>query len=349
MLYCRKCGATLDEDARFCRVCGTPVTTSVEPSAAPAPRRMRRHYIIPVAILIAILVVALFFAVFALIPVQSVKFNQSNSAVAIPGVDTVRLYIQADVADINVIPTSQLGDLVRVNVSATGSTGLFGSANHPVQVSFSNETKGRIMTVTSKVTREDLWPFSLNLHVICNVYVDTSAVVNLTAQTTVGQVNLKNDLPATFQGLTLRSTTGSVQATMSDRTVFTGNVSATTTTGSVHLVWNNVQISQDTSLDLATTTGSITANVTQNRALRGNVTLKATTTTGSVTLGMAISGNVGTQITSHTTTGSVSVDGQNFNGNKSPIYSSNYPAGNNFIVSLGTTTGNVHIKATYLT
>jgi hypothetical protein len=190
MSYCRKCGAKLDEDARFCRVCGTPVTGTVAPSEAPMPRRVRRQHIFPVIILVAVLAVAFFFAVFAFVPFQSVNSNQSYSAIAAPGVDTVKLNFQADVADINVIPTSLTGELARVDVSASGATGLFGSASHPVQVSFSNQTNGGTMTVTSKVTREELWPFSLNLHVVCNVYVDTSAVLNVTAQTTVGKVVL---------------------------------------------------------------------------------------------------------------------------------------------------------------
>ena len=311
MSYCRKCGAKLDEDAKFCRVCGSPVTGTAAAAQAPMARRVRRPFILPVAILIALLGVAFVFAVFAFVPFQSVNFNQSNSATAVPGVDTVNLNFQADVADVNVIPTSLSGDFVRVDVSASGSTGLFGSTTHPVQVTFSNETSDGTMTVTSKVTREELWPFSFNLHVVCNVYVDTSAVVNVTAQTTVGKVALDtNFLPVTFDAVNLHSTTGSIQATLSPNAVFKGNISASSTTGGIQFVWSNAKVSGNTSISLASTTGAISADISQTTgALGGNVALEARTTTGNVECAVTISDSVGSQITSHTSTGSISVDG----------------------------------------
>jgi hypothetical protein len=62
---------------------------------------------------------------------------------------------------------------------------------------------------------------------------------------------------------------------------------------------------------------------------------------------MSIRGNVGAELISHTSTGSISVDAQSFNGNKSPIYSSNYPASSNFLVDSATTTGSIHLTVIY--
>jgi hypothetical protein len=350
--YCRKCGAKLDEDARFCRVCGAPVETAPTAQSAPVRRRHRAPFVIPVVILMAVLLVAFLFAFFAFIPLQSVNFSQSDSVPTVPRVNTVILNFDADVADVNVIPTDLPNQLVRIDVSATGSVGLFGSNTQPVKVSFSNETIGDTLIVTAGVSGTEMWPTSFNFKVTCNLYLDRNAVLNVNARTSVGKVTLDSEVPVVFSGLNLRSTTGNVAVSLSDFAVLTQDISVsyvslTTTTGSVQFTWNNVQVSGKIAVNLATTTGSVTADFTQNGALASNVSVDAKTTTGSANLGMSISGNVGAQVTSHTSLGSISTDMQSFNGDKSSLASSNYPARGNFVVDEQTTTGSIHITATY--
>ncbi len=352
MTFCHKCGAKLDEDAMFCRVCGTPVETMPTSQSAPTKRKRGTPFIVPVVILIAVLLVAFLFAIFTFIPVQSVDFSQSNSAPAIPGVNAITLNFDADVADVNVIPSDLSNQLVRLDVSATGSVGVFGSNTQPIKVNFSNETLGNNLIVTAGVSRTETWPTSFDLKVICNLYLDRNAILNVNARTSVGKVSLNSEVPVVFSGLNLRSTTGSVETNLSDIAVLTRDISVsyislTTTTGTVQFTWNNVQVSGNVAVNLATTTGSVTANFTHNSALANNVSVDAKTTTGNVNVGMSISNDVGAQITSHTSLGSISTDLQNFNGNKSPIYSSNYPTANNFLVNAQTTTGSVHIIAAY--
>jgi hypothetical protein len=351
MSYCRKCGAKLDEDARFCRICGSTVETPSTARRAPA-RRLSAPFIIPVIILIAVLLVAFLFAVFAFVPLHSVNFSQSSFAPTAPGIDTVNLNFDADVADVNVIPTDLPNQLAKVEVFATGSTGLFGSTTQPVKTSFNSETLGNILTVTSAVSRTETWPVSLDLKVTCNVYLDRNAVLNVHARTSVGKVTLNSEVPVVFSGINLRSTTGNVATNLSNLVVLTRDISVSyislsTTTGSVQFTWNNVKVSGNIAVNLATTTGSVTADFTHNSVLAENVSVDARTTTGSVNIGMSSSGDVGAQITSQTSVGSISTDVQNFNGNKSPIYSSNYPATSNFLVNAQTTTGSIHITAAY--
>jgi hypothetical protein len=282
------------------------------------------------------------------VPLKAVNFSQSNSAAAVDGVDMVRLNFQADVAEINLIPTSLSGELVRVDVSASGSMGLFGSADRPVQFSFSNQTSEGTLTVSSKVTREDMWPFSFNLQVICDVYVDRSVVLDVTVQTTVGTVTLDTDQsPVTFKELNLRSTTGRMQTTLSSGTVLDGDVSVSSTTGSINFLFNG-QVVRKTAINLGTTTGAINVGISQAGTLGGDVSLDVTTTTGSIDCAVTVGDNVGSQIISQTSTGSISVDAQNFIGDKSPISSTNYPAADNINVNLATTTGSIHVLATYI-
>jgi hypothetical protein len=349
MPYCRKCGAQLDEDARFCRKCGTPVEGApVSPSVR--SRHMRSHRVFPATILIGILLVAFLVVVFVVLPFGSVDFSQTNVVSEVSGVNTVKLNFDADVADVNIIPTDLPNQLVKLEVNATGSSGFFGSTSHPVDVTFTNETSGNTLTVTSSVSRTQVWPFSFNLKVTCNVYVERTAILIVTAKTSVGSITLSpvfRVAPLVFQNLTLQSTTGSVNVNLTGAVDLAGDVSVSTTTGSIQFTWGGVAVSHSLGVTLASTTGSISANVSQSGAIGGNVSINAATTTGSVNWGMDISGNVGAQFTSTTTTGSISVDVQNFSGDKSPIASSNYPAVTNFIVNSQSTTGSVHIAASY--
>ncbi len=349
MSYCRKCGAKLDSDAKFCRVCGTPVESPAQMQKA-SSRRKGTPFIVPVAILISILLIGFFFAVIAFVPFRSVNFNQTEVASSFPGAQNVNLNFDADVANVNVIPTDLTNQLVRMEVSATGSTGLFGSDTQPLKITFNNATSGDTLTVTSHVSRAEFWPISPNLKVTCNIYIERSAVMNINAQTTVGKITLKpeiNIVPQEFRNITLKSTTGSIETNLTDLFSLNGDISISSTTGTIHLNWDNAHVFRNTAVNLKSTTGSITANIAENGDIGSNVSMRAITTTGSINLGMNINGNVGAQIISHTSVGAISVDVQNFNGNKSPIYSSNYPATSNFIVDQTTTTGSIHINADY--
>ena len=346
MPYCRKCGAKLDEDARFCRVCGTPVSGTYTASEAPLRRRNQRApLLIPVIILIAVLVVAFVVAALFFVPFQNVNFNQSESAPAQQGVNTVYLNFDADTAAVNVYVTDLPDQLVALNVSATGSVGIAGDAEHPVQVSFSEEKSGSTLNVTSKVTRTEFWPLSGNLQVTCNVYVDPSVVLNMNVAASTGKVTMNTDEAATFQALTLKTSTGEVQASLASGTKFLGDVSVTTSTGYAQLDWDNYIVEGNVSVKVSSSTGSVDVNVNQAQSLGGDVNLDASTSTGSVSLNMNIADGVGAMIESSTNLGNINVNTQHFNGNKSPLYSNNYPAATNFLVNLKTSTGSVNITA----
>jgi hypothetical protein len=110
---------------------------------------------------------------------------------------------------------------------------------------------------------------------------------------------------------------------------------------------DEADVNGNVSVDLRSTTGSVTVDVVETERLLGNVTLFARTTTGSVDLSMTIDNDVGARIESRTDIGEISVDVQNFSGDKSPLQSDNYPAGSNILANLRTTTGGIHIDAVY--
>jgi hypothetical protein len=345
MPYCRKCGAKLEEEARFCHVCGTPVAAVTVPAM---PRR-RGPFLLPVIILIAILVMAAIVGALVFVPFYHVHFDQTNQ-VAKTGADNLILDFQADVAQVNVFFINLPDKMVVLNVTADGYVGIFDDSNRTINVTFDHQTATANNTeiVTSRVSRVSAWPLSYNLNVICNVYIDPSANLSrIFVHSGVGQIVLNADVATTIQSLNLETTTGSIEASVAQGVVLTGSVSAKTTTGSVTFNWMQADAKGNVPVNLKSTTGTVNLSVSRNSRLSGNVSINAETTTGSVSLAMTIHDEVGAKIESHTSVGGINVEQQGFSGNQSLLQSSNYAAGSNFLVNLATTTGSVHINAYY--
>jgi hypothetical protein len=343
MPYCRKCGAKLEEEARFCHVCGTPVAAVTVPAM---PRR-RRTFLFPVIILIAILVTAVVVSALVFLPFYSVHFNQTNQVADETGVNRLIMDFQADVALVNVFFRNLTDKMVLLNVTASGWTGMLSDPNRTVAVTFDYITANNTVIVTSKVSRVGTWSLLYNLNVVCNIYIDPSATLSVTVRSGIGQIVMNADTNSTFQALNLETTTGNVEASVAQGVVISGIISAKTTTGSVTFNWYQADTKGNVSVNLKSTTGPVNLYVSRNSRLSGNVSIYAGTTTGSVNVAMAIHNDVGARIESHTDFGGINVDAQHFSGNQSSLQSSNYPAGSNFLVNLRTSTGGIHISAIY--
>jgi hypothetical protein len=351
MPYCRKCGAKLDEDARFCPVCGTPVASVSLAEKSETPQRTSqrpRKTILPLVgiVLIAILVISVVGVVIAFAPFQPVSFSQSNEATA-GNVDTLNLVIEADVANVNVIMKDLPGNQrAAVDVSATGWRGIFGT-NQLLALGFNEDTSNSTLTYSVNVSRSERWMIFNVLNVNCDVFVDPSIKLDITVHTVTGSITMNANADATIQNLDLRANTGSVEAIVNGSVILSGDFSIQTTTGSVRLQWDEVKVMQSIPVNVMTTTGSAELNITQSKQFVGNVTLNAQTTTGEVNFAMHIQNDVGARISASTTIGGVNVQQSGFDGNQSPLQSDNYPSGNNFIVLLSATTGGIDINAIY--
>ncbi len=346
MPYCRKCGAKLEDDARFCYRCGTPVA-ELQPETAPARTARpagRNPLIIPVIILVAIVLTAVIVTAIVFAPVNPVNFNQTNE-VTQPNINRLNLNFEADIAEITIFAENLTGKTIQLTVSAQGSTSVFGSPN-PVQVAFNNQTAGNELTVTSKVTiNNDI--FSENIKVTCYIFIDPSLNISLKVKSNVGQIIFNADAPATIESLNLEATTGLVQASMENGTLLAGEVSLKTTTGEVHFRMDKANVLGNVTVNLQSTTGLVDTNITETQELSGNVQVNAITTTGSVNLNVLIDNGVGARIESQTNIGGITTDLQGFSGDKSPIQSNNYPAESNFLINMRTNTGGIHIRAVY--
>lgn len=345
MPYCRKCGTKLEEDARFCFKCGTPVVVTIPP--APQARQMpmgKNPFLIPAIFLIGIVLTAVIVSAIVFAPVNPVNFNQTNE-VNQPNVNRLNLNFQADVAEINIIAQNLTDKTILTTVSATGSTSIFGSPK-PIYVSFSNETVGNELTVTSKISRNQ-GIFSENLKVVCYIYINPSLNLSLNVKSDVGKILFNAQAPATIKSLNLEATTGIAQANIEKGTIVAGEISLKTTTGNVHFRMDKANVYGNVTVNLQSTTGSVEMAITETEKLSGNVQVNAATTTGAVNLAMLLDDGVGARIESKTDFGGITTDIENFSGNKSPIQSNNYPAESNFFINMRTNMGGIHIKATY--
>jgi hypothetical protein len=345
MPYCRKCGAKLDEDARFCHVCGTPVVP-VAATRPAAPTRRRRLYILPVAILIAVLLSAMVIGVLFFLPFYPVHFNQTNQ---VPKADVNNLFLefQADVAHVNVFFKNLSSNMALLNVTANGNVGILEDPNRPVNVTFSHHMSTNSEIVTVSVSRTIRWPISYNLNVNCNVYIDPSANLTLHVRSTVGNIVMDANTSVTLQILDLETETGNVDVSLSKGVVVADLITLHTTTGNVQFEMDEANVSRNVSVELQSTTGSVNMDLIEKQKMSGNVTLNARTTTGSVNLSMVIDDDVGATIESETAIGGINEDLEKFSGNETLLQSDNYPAGSNFLVNLRTTTGGININAKY--
>ena len=348
MPYCWKCGAELDEDAKFCPTCGTPVGP---PVTKPERRRKERRPISTLGILAIVLIILLasaaIIAALAFLPIQAVDVSESRDVPYQTGVDTVNLDFTADVARVNVAFEDLSGKLVTLDVSATGRVGIFGSTD-AFDLTSHNTTENNVLTVTADVdTVGGGWPWYPWLRVTCDIRIDPSLNASLDVETSTGGIVMNTQAGVVLNSLSLEATTGGVKANLVEGVV-AGDVSVKTTTGGVEFSWNNVMVTKDVLVNAKTTTGGVDVDVTQDEELLGNVTLKAEATTGGVDFAIDIKGDIGAKIVSSVTTGGIDIDRQDgFSGTKSPLQSTNYRAGNNFDVSLETTTGGIDIDAKY--
>ena len=345
MGYCRKCGAKLEEDAKFCPTCGTPV--NVTATSSYTRRGERAPVFLPALILIALLFSAfIIIAAFMYMPMNPISFSESQGVSYSEGIDTLSLNFSGGVSLVNMQFEGMSDKLVQLNVSASGGVSIFASSK-PVNVTFVHSINDNTLTVNARVITNGGWFWSPWLNVTCNLYIHPSLKSSLNIKTTVGKILCDTKAGVTLNSLNLETGTGQIEAKLVENMTVNGDISAKTTTGHLRFSWNNVKAQNNVSVITQTVTGAIDLSVLQNSSIPANVTLNAQATTGAIDLGITIHDNVAAIIKSTVSTGGINFSKTGFNGTKSELQSNNYPASSNFIINLQTTTGGIGISAVY--
>jgi predicted membrane protein len=345
LAYCRKCGAKLEEKARFCHVCGTPMVAATSAPRPTVPKGRRPVYLLSVAILVAVLVTAIIISALIFLPFNPVHFNQTNQ-VPKADVNSLLVDLQTDVAHVNVFFKNLPGNMVVLNVTADGGVGILEDPDRAINVTFNHQMANNA-TVAASVSRTARWPMFYSLNVTCDVYIDSQANMSLIVRSGVGNIVINVDTNVALQYLDIETTTGNIDARLTKDVTIDGSAHIKTTTGNVQFQMDKADISRNVSVNLQSTTGSVNMDLTENQMPHGNVTIYARTTTGGVNLSMVIDNDVGASIESQTVIGGINVDVEKFSGNETSLQSDNYPAGSNFLVNLRTTTGGININAVY--
>jgi hypothetical protein len=257
----------------------------------------------------------------------------------------LNLNFQADIAQVNIMAQNATGDNIVIYTSASGSTGTFGGSNIPVQISFSNQTVGNTLTVNSKVSTSG--NFGTAAKVTCDIYLNPDLFLNVNVTTDTGQINLNETQQATFQSLTLKSTTGEVKTDLQNGTTIAGEMSIKSTTGTVTFTMNQTKVVGNHMFNVQTTTGNLDMQFEENQAFGENLQVNASSNTGEIDLSVNLNNDAGAKIQPQTDAGQINTNLNNFSDNNSLIESYNYPAQTNFLISLQTNVGSININAAY--
>ena len=120
MTYCRICGAQLEENARFCHKCGTPVV--IFTPAPPPARPVQKNRVSPEVIaLIAVVAVAVIVSIFVFSLFYSVNFNQTNDSNQ-TNVNKLSFNFQGGMAkaNVNVLAQNLMGKINLIDNCAKG-------------------------------------------------------------------------------------------------------------------------------------------------------------------------------------------------------------------------------------
>ncbi|MCL2359247.1 zinc ribbon domain-containing protein [Candidatus Bathycorpusculum sp.] len=347
MVYCRRCGAQLEENACFCHKCGTQVIIIYAPSTTLKPNR-KNHVLLMAVGLMIILVLSATIAVFLAVPSGYWSFSKPYQDSA-PNVCTLNLNFETDIGEVNIISQKVGGNNLLLDVSGSGS-GPSLEERPPVNVAFNNQTRGDVLDVSVKVTLEDTYlPMA---HLDCTIYVDPVLNLNLNVTSHNGKVSFLANQTTTIQSLRLQTINGEVNTHLGKDIVITGDIALKTSVGTVNYCMNETLITANCTLTLAATTGEINIDITQTRASQGNLLVDTETTTGAINIGLVIDGSIAAKVTSElpNTLGDINLHLNNFIGAKTQVQSINYPATGNIEISNRVNSiGNINISANYRT
>jgi hypothetical protein len=212
-----------------------------------------------------------------------VDVTASRSVPQQTGVDTLILDFTADVAHVNVVFENLDDALVTLCLSIFGNVGVF-APDRLYDLAFDHAVVDNALTVTSELDVAELvGGLSVTqLNVTCDLWIDSALTAGLTIQTSVGGIVVHTRLGTILLATSLETTTGGVEATLVSGVILSGDVSLTSTTGSIRLDWNNVLATKNLRVDVTTTTGGIDVEVKQDARLQPDVTLNAAVTTGGI-------------------------------------------------------------------
>ncbi len=379
-MICPTCGTTNSDVALFCKYCGFDLSKAPKPIAPPAavvprppPVRLWWHglgvfAIVTVALLVldigangrvtwsfvgvlsaafivggvmmlqflaapdrkdrrpfvagaSLLIAAVFLLPVAVALQSSPTFTDTYTVPYRGGVTALALSVSDDVGRVTVRFAASPSYLLQAQVTHLG--GLF-SSHYPGDVVASNATAGNVLS------------FSVSAKGVSGLFFLGGHDIVVT---------VSSDLST---NMTLTSTTGSIDVVVPAGVSVKG-ISATVTTGSVHVTTTDALFAAGAPFRALSTTGGVSIAITQTAAHPGTVGVVGASTTGGVSFTFNRGNGVAANVTAKVTTGSVNPDTSKYSGASNTLYyapdlTTYRAASMKFEVSLSSTTGSIDLR-----
>ncbi|MCG7844791.1 MAG: hypothetical protein MIO90_05110 [Methanomassiliicoccales archaeon] len=294
--------------------------------------------VIGVVFIMVIVVAILFF-----VPLKD--FNiQDDASVDVQGeVRTLDLKVDAEISDVQVVFQDLSDKEMLVTFSAEGRVAWYrGAPDIVFDVSY--QVAGLALTVDVTVDQETGAAIKYeNTHLV--VYVDPSLSSSLDIEVKVGEISLDTLPGVELRDVSLNSDVGSLTVELEQGTVLTEDLRMVCRVGSVDLMTNDLVLDDDVNLEVEIDVGSVEVTMEQIEEMRHNLTVECRTNVGSVKMTLDIHGDIGAEMTSSASVGSIDVEETGFSGPDAHLVSDNFPDRSNFVMFLETDVGSIDINA----
>lgn len=306
--------------------------------------------IIVVTIVVVITLITSLLLVIVFIPLRDVDIERRDSVELQEEVTSIDLDLIANVMTLNISYEEMQDHLIQFNLSITGGTSLLTSADVLEEYIFNQTVEEGTMSLTIVVKVEEAPLGISNLKVRGDLIVHSSLPSSIMARTNVGEIDLTSSGSTVISSISLETDVGKVKVHLGNEVALTGDIRLRTSTGPISLIWEDVRVMHQATVDIRTSIGPIDLEVRQEEPMLSDVDFNVRTSTGEIDFLISIETIPGARISSNAGVGEVDIErSTGFEWSSSSLLrSENYPTASDFIISLETGVGDIEIDAEYL-
>lgn len=298
---------------------------------------------VPVLFVAVIMTVAMLILVSAMaLQVRSLEMSERYAIPLESGIDAIDINVVASlgVVEVNFADLHDEAAVIITRLSGSASI-LAGDARMSLNVTYENDARPGVINVTALMDVYAPWPYHSLDEVRCEVLIDRGLAADIDITVVTGGAAVRTVEGANVTGLRINATSlGSVIA-LNNGTVLSGDVHVRTATGGNTLYWNNVTVDGDRRVTMEESTGELRAMIGQSDSMGGTVTLLGKNIGGAMSLGMELSGDVGTSVVV-TSRGDVKMNcSDGFRCQDGGMASINNPVASSFDVHLESAVGGI--------
>jgi hypothetical protein len=314
----------------------------------------RRAVATIIAVVAALLIVLAIVAVVVLVPVKTLTYDQTKSVEKKEGVNTMELTLNADIAEVHLYYEELHNSSIEVRVQAKAQVGVLDQSTNIMTFTLTSSVSGNKLLVNVLTDVADWLALGPWTTVNVTAVMDKSLYDYASVNTGTGSVWLSAHEGAHVNATSLHTATGDATVKLHPGAILGGSMAISTTTGTVTLVSDEIEVAANAVISMQDTTGSINAEVIQLAHTSHNLSVQMTTVTGSLTYVVEIAGTNGGSISASTNLGKVNVvRSEGFvagaNSGSTNLQSINYPGAGNVNAVLQTSIGTVSLNAAYAT